>query len=243
MPDTVQNKITLALKDSGVLGIGQIAQAEYLNDSFVRLNQMLAQWQRKRWLIWHLIDLHVVSTGAQSYTVGPGGDINVLVRPDRLESAFFRQVINASPPNEIDYPLEILESREDYNRIALKQLQSFSRCIFYDSAWPLGAIYPWPVPQPAIYEVHISVKELLNAFTSLAQVVDLPSEYDAAINFCLQQRLRAAYRLPPDPEINALAKDALNTLRMANFQIARLQMPRALMRPAGYYNVYSDQIR
>lgn len=239
----VTKLLQLALKDSGVLGVGQSALAEDLNDTFTRCNQMLAQWQRKRWLIWHLIDLSILSTGAQSYSVGPGGDIDMPVRPDRLESAFFRQIINAQPPNQIDYSLEILESREDYNRIALKQLSSFSMYIFYDSDFPLGHIFPWPIPQANIYEVHVNVKALLNSFTSLGQTIVLPPEYDAAILFCLMQRLRVAYRLPQDPGIDGLAKDALNTLRKANAQIPRLQMPSGVVRPSGYYNVYSDQVR
>jgi hypothetical protein len=240
---TPNDLITLALRDSGVIGTGQNPLAQDVNDAFTRLNQMLAQWQRKRWLIWHLIDLGILSTGQQSYSIGPGGDIEVPVRPDRLESAFFRQIVNTSVPNQIDYSLEILESREDYNRIALKQLSSFGMYVFYDSAWPLGNIFVWPVPQASIYEIHISIKELLNAFTTLNETIMLPPEYEAAITFSLMQRLRVAYRLPKDPGIDGLAKDALNTLRKANTQIGRLQMPTGIVRPSGYYNVYSDQIR
>ena len=240
---TPADLISLALVDSGVLGVGQIALAQDVNNTFTRLNQMLAQWQRKRWLIWHLIDLSVPSTGAQSYSIGPGGDIPMLVRPDRIESAFFRQIINSTPPNQIDYYLDILESREDYNKIALKQLSSFAMYVFYDSGYPLGHLYFWPIPQASIYEMHISIKELLNTFTTLSQTIILPPEYEAAITYNLQRRIRAAYRLPPDPEINALAKESLNVLRQANTQIPRLQMPRGLTRPSGYYNVYSDQIR
>jgi hypothetical protein len=241
---TPNDLITLALRDSGICGTGQNPLAQDVNDGFTRLNQMLAQWQRKRWLIWHLIDIAIPSTGAQSYSIGPGGDVNMLVRPDRLENGcFFRQIINASPPNQIDYPLTILESREDYSRIALKQLKSFGEYVFYDSAFPLGHIFPWPIPQADIYEIHICIKELLNSFTTLSQTIVLPPEYDAAITYNLQRRFRAAYRLPPDPEINALARDSLNVIRMANAQIPRLQMPRELVRPNGHYNVYSDQIR
>jgi len=240
---TPDDLIVLALQDSGVIGVGQIPLAEDVNNCFKRLNQMLAQWQRKRWLIWHLVDLSIVSTGAQSYTIGPGGDIPFLQRPDRLESAFFRQIINETPPNQIDYYLRILESREDYNRIALKQLQSFAMYIFYDSDYPLGRIYPWPVPQANIYEIHVSVKALLSSFASLTTPIVLPPEYEAAITYNLQVRIRAAYRLPADPSINALAKDSLNVLRKANTQIPVLALPEGLTRPSGYYNVYSDQIR
>lgn len=237
---TPNDIINQALKTSGVLGIGQTASAEDTNDAFLLLNFMLSQWNRKRYLIWNLIDASIVSTGAISYTVGPGADINI-PRPDRLEASFFRQLI-PSIPNQIDYPLEILESRETYNRIALKALVSFPNYIFYDSAYPIGTIYPWPVPQANIYSVHITVKNQITAFTSVSQLINLPPEYHAAFLYNLAARLRPAYQLPPDPTIIALAKDSLEVIRGANAQIDRVVMPTEILRP-GIYNIFSDQIR
>jgi len=44
------------------------------------------------------------------------------------------------------------------------------------------------------------------------------------------------------PITMALAKEALNVLRMGNAQVPNLRMPDDLIRP-GIYNPYSDQIR
>lgn len=241
MTTTPSDIILQSLKDAGTLGVGQSALAEDMNDAFRKLNWMIAQWARKRYLVYHLVQVGFTSTGAQSYTVGPGGNYNVAVRPDKLEAAFFRQLVQ-SQPNQIDYPLELLQSMEDYSRIALKQLQSFPSYIFYDSGWPLGTIYPWPVPQANLYSVFIIIKEQLAQFTSLAQTIDLPPEYMAALQFNLTIRLWPAYKQAPDATIVALAKDALNVLRGANTQIARLTMPDDLTRP-GVYNPYSDIVR
>ena len=233
--------LKLALKDSGVLAVGQSPQPEDISDAFVRVNMMLAQWGKKRWLVYHLVDVAKVSTGAQSYTVGPGGDFDVAYRPDRIEAAFFRQTVQ-SVPNQVDYPLEIIEARETYNDIALKMLSSFPSYIFYDSSYPLGHIFPWPIPQSGIYEIHLSLKEVLSQFTSVSQVINLPAEYVPLIHYNLCARLRPAYQQLPDPTITALAKDSLNVVRGANTQIPRLKMPTDLTRP-GVYNPYSDQIR
>lgn len=61
------------------------------------------------------------ATGAQSYTVGAGQSINI-TRPDRIEAAFVR-LVNGT--QAVDYPLDLLGSREDYNKIALKGLSTF----------------------------------------------------------------------------------------------------------------------
>lgn len=238
---TTPNDICIAaLKKARVLGVGQTALAEDINDSFQDLQDMLGQWQRKRWLIWHLVDYAFTSTGAQSYTVGPAGQFNINPRPDKIESAFFRQMIQTNP-NQIDYPLQIIPDRETYNKISLKQLTTFPQYLFYDSAFPTGLAYPWPLPLASIYEIHLTVKETLAQFTSLVQTISLPLEYFAALKFSLARRLRQAYGLPIDAELNALAKDALNVIKNANAQIARLSIPTDLIRP-GIYNVFSDQI-
>lgn len=230
-----------ALRDIGVVGVGQTARAEDINIAFTRLNWMVSQWNRKRWLLYHLVDVAFVSTGAQSYTVGPGQNFDVAIRPDKLEAAFFRQIIQ-SQPSQIDYPLQILYAREDYNNIALKQLMSFPSYIFYDSDWPVGTVYPWPVIQSNIYELHLSLKMVLANFTNLSQVINLPGEYDAALHHNLVARLAVVYTKPLSDAMIALAKDALNVLREGNTQIARLVLPQDLLH-AGVYNVYSDQVR
>lgn len=237
---TPNDIIVQSLKKAGVLGVGQTALAEDINDAYLDLQDMLGQWQRKRWMIWHLVDYGFQGNSSVNYTVGPGGNFNINPRPDKIESAFFRQTVQ-SQPNQIDYPLELIVDRETYNRISLKQLQTFPQYLFYDSAFPTGFAYPWPLLQN-IYELHLTVKETLAQFTSLNQTIVLPLEYFAALKFSLARRLRQAYRLPIDTELNALEKDALNVIKNANAQISRLVIPTDLVRP-GIYNVFSDQIR
>lgn len=237
MATTVGQLISDALTDSTILGVGQTALAEDSSRAFRLLNQMTAQWNRKRWLIWHLIDVSIASTGAQSYTIGPGGDFNV-ARPDRLEFAFFRQP-QGGGSSPVDYVLRIIESREDYDRIVLKQMGTWPDCVFYDSAYPLGNIYVWPVPSSQ-YSIHLTIKDTISAFTGLTQEIVLPPEYEAALLYNLICRLRSAYAMAPDATMVALAHDALNVLRGANTQIPTLSMPRNVLSTGRSYNVFSD---
>lgn len=241
---TVQDICSAALKEAGALAVGQTALAEDLNDAWARLQWMLQEWERKRWLVYHLVQLSFTSTGAQSYTVGPNGDFNTgasSVRPAKIEDAFLRQLQNTAP-NQVDYPLELLQSREDYNKIALKSMASFPGAIFYDAAWPLGVLYTYPVPSATIYAIHLSVlAQLPVSFATAATAFNLPYEYYNAILYNLALRLRPKYgiRTYNGDMVPGLAKDALNALRGANTQIARLSMPRELVR-SGIYNIFSD---
>src|SRR6185503_2685618 len=92
---TAQDIIQFALKACGVLGVGQDALQQDLDDSLDAMNMMLGLWNRKRWLIWHLLDAGAVCTGAEYYTVGPGKQIDI-PRPDRIEAAYLRQIVNGN---------------------------------------------------------------------------------------------------------------------------------------------------
>lgn len=229
--------ITQALKKAGVVGVGQTPEAEDTNDAFSDLNMMLGQWSRRRYLVFHLVDVAKVSTGAASYTVGPGGDFNVS-RPDRIESAYFRSLQQAAP-NRPDYPLTVLTAMEDYAAIGLKSIVGFPQRVFLDTAYPLTTLYVWPIPTAGLYEIHLLLKADLPGFTTLTQDINLPPEYQEAILYNLAVRLGASYKMPADPVVMAIAKSSLSTIRNSNVQIPTLRLPDDLTR-SGAYNIYTD---
>jgi hypothetical protein len=262
---TVADLCSAALVECGAWGVGQTPSQSDVNDAQARLQWMLQQWERQRWLVYHLVDYAKVSTGALGYSIGPGGDFDTnpnpgggpTTRPAKIESSFLRQLESGvgpfappfgppfgGPTGGIDYPMTLLFSREDYNRIALKGLMSFPGFLFYDSAWPLGFVYPWPVPQPSIYELHITVREQLPAaFANSSVAFNLPYEYYSAMLYNLALRLRPKYGLStwPGDHLPGLAKDSLAVIRPSNAQIQRLNMPGDLVRPQ-LYNIFSDRM-
>lgn len=244
---TARDLILLALKTCGAIGEGQTPSAENMQDGLKRLNWLLAQWNRKRWLVYNTVDFSVATTGAVSYSIGPvtveHGTPSIVVdpRPAKLEAAYLRQIV-PSQPQPIDFPLDIITSREEYSRIPLKTLTTFAYSIFYEPHYPVGFLYPWPVPQANLYEVHIIVTTVLQKFPNLDTEFAIPEEYEPALESTLAIRLAPTFTLPVTPEMLASSKDALNVLRQANNAIGVLTLPTALMRP-GIYDPYSDQTR
>lgn len=228
--------IALALKDIGALGIGQAISAEDTADALATLNMMLGQWQGERLSVYHLVDTAKQATGAQSYTVGTGGDFNVL-RPIRINAAYAR--LNAGSATPIDYPVTIIDSREDYSRIALKALQSFPGWAYYDPAFPLGNLLFYPVPN-STFELHIVTMEALPQFTAPAQTINLPPEYMAAIRYNLGVYLAPSYQIEPQPSLVRLAMNAKRVIKRMNNQIQSMTMPRGLGTKQRY-NIYSDR--
>lgn len=252
---TIGDLCTSALFESGAFSTGQNPRAVDINNAWKRMQWMLQQWYQKRYLVYHLVNLAIVSKGQVLYTVGPGGDIDTgsgSVRPTRVESAFVRQLQQPGiqfqsetvTPNNVDYTLEILQSRQDYDKITLKNLQAGpGEAVWIDADWPLSNLYVWPVPQANIYEIHISIKEQLpTAFPTLATAVSLPYEYYGAILYNLAMRLRSPYRIMtfPGDMLPGLAKEGLAIVRGPASQIAKLRMPSTIRR-RGLYNIFSDR--
>ena len=238
-----------ALRKAGIVGIDEDIEQPVLNDAFSDLNDLLAQWQRNRYLVWRLSTYSFVSTGAQTYSVGLNQTVNINPRPDRIESAFLRIINNAPPGNlPVDLPLNIISSKEDYNRIAIKNLGTLAWRIFYDpgqeppndAGWSVGTLYPWPIPQATIYEIFVTFKEVLNRFTSLQSKVNLPPEYVPAMKWCLAEVLRESYQMPASPQISKLARRALNSIRLANVAIPILTLPSAVGNRRRAYDYHSD---
>jgi hypothetical protein len=242
---TAVDIIRLALLHSGAVKLAQTIYAEDVFLGFDMLNCMLAQWSRKRWLIWHLLDLSVPTpTFKKAYSIGSGGDFD-FPRPDRLEYAYFRQFTTGGDANNgagpVDFPLTLLQSMEDYASYALKFLTTWPQGVFYDAAFPLGQILPVPIPNVANSELHVLIKDTLNQFPTPTTPVNLPPEYFEAIWSNLALRVAAAY---PDAEIDPFtvgqAKAALSTIRTANAQVPRLRMPAGMTRPP-LFNIFSYQ--
>lgn len=235
---TPSEVITLALKKIGVIGVGQTALAEDLNDALNELNMMIGQWNSTRYMLYHLVTNSVNCTGAASYTIGPGGNISVSERPDLIESAFIRQPNLA--PSPIDWPLKAIPSRENYNAIALKSLQSFPSYYWYDAAYPLGLIYPYPIPNNQ-YQLHVTTRQILTGFTDLAQEITIPSVYLQALVYNLAAILCTSYDKPTQPEIVAIAQAAKVTIKGNNSQIPNAVLPDGLTRGT-LYNIFNDQM-
>lgn len=240
---TTRDVLTFALKKSGVLGVGRPASASDIDDALSDFQDLLAQWTRKRWMNWDTLNVGKVSTGALTYTAGPGGDYNVTPRPTRIRSAFLRNLNQSGINNLVDTPVEVIPSREEYDRISLKSLVSFTQYVFLDTAYPLAIVRPYPVPNANIYSLFLTFSDVMPQVTVDTDLSTFPAEYLPAMKFVMARRLRQSYGkgMKPDPELNAMAREALNVIEQANLQIPELVMPKTLTANSPGYNILSDQ--
>lgn len=233
-----------ALFKAGITGRGVTPQQEDVMDALQDLNDMLGQWRTQRFMVWNLLNTGFLCDGRTTpYSCGPGGDYAMTPRPNRIESAFVRQMQNTGNLF-VDTPLKVLDAREDYDRINLKTLTSFPMAVFLDTAMPMAQLYVYPWPSPSgMYAVHITTKNTMPEIQLNTDLSGFPDGYVPAMKFNLARRLRQSYGRghKSDPELIRLANDALDTVIQANLQIPEMGMPPALLQRGSGYNIYSDQ--
>ncbi len=186
------------------------------------------------------------TTTVTGVTVATSAQIVVTQRPDRISGAYIR-ILGGQPAGgfggqPVDQPLEWISSAEGYADIALKQLVAFPKAWYYQPETPVGSIFFYPWPQASLYEMHVIIKNAFPLILPLNTVLtNLTPVVRAGMVYNLARRLRQAYGkgLRPDPELNALAKDSLETIRMSQVAAPQLTMPPLLRRPS-HYNIYGD---
>jgi hypothetical protein len=255
-PETVGEALFLALRMAGRINDQQSVSegSKDVSDAFTLLMAMMAQWQRMRWLVWAEVESSVISTGKLYYTVGLKQDFNI-GRPDKIHAAFVRLKsgnivsdgavleeqlpfpLGASPSfmgaNPVDIPLTIVEAKEDWAHISIKDLRSIPSAVFYDSVWPVGRAFFWPVPPANTYELHLITKTSLPSYEGLDDPLAMPPEYTAAIIDNLACRIIVASGGQISRELAGQARASLETVRMTNAQIPLLGMPAALTHHRG----------
>lgn len=241
-PETGLSVVNDALLMAGIIGQGQQPSSEDLTQALRRLNGMISQWSVKRWMVFRLAEIGITSTGQTTpYTVGPGGQFNVAVAPNRIENAFVRQLSsNQSLP--VDTRLQVVQAREQYDLATLKlKFISYPSLVYLDTTFPTASLYVYPWPNSGVYQIFISMKDALPIITATTLMSSMPGMYLEAMKTNLAKLLRQAYGkgTKPDPELNAQAKNALNTVKNANIQVPELLMPNGLAQ-GGTYNIYSD---
>lgn len=220
---TVVGIINLALKDAGVLGVGETASADDLSDSFETLKQMVGQWQIDGLMIYAQSEVSFSPNGAQSYTIGSGGTINT-TRPSEIIGAFWRE-------GTTDHDLDVLTSFEDYQRIATKSDTGSPDLVCYDPDYALGTLYVWP--KASTGTIHLTVRSPLPTYATTSESLAVPAEYELALRYSLAELLAPSFQLPLNPKIERLAMRARKIIKRNNLRIPSLSMPAAILAHGG----------
>lgn len=245
---TANTLIYMALRNLNVVGRGQSATQQQINDGVYLLNELFDEWNAKGIMCY---SLNIQSyntigvppnndTSGQYYTYGPGGnfDTGSSPRPENITQGTW-SVPGTTVPN--DLPMIQLTPQE-YATIRAKQTTSTVATYFsYFPQAPLGKVYFWPVPRVAT-TVKFTTMESFPTTLTAASVIQFPAGYAKAIRYELIIALSRMYGKEVTPDVGAIYEDIKNDITLNNVaqRIGKFKFPTNMPGSQGAYNIYTD---
>jgi len=217
-----------AMLDLAVLGSGKTPTTNEQTDCLRKLNDMLDSWSLSSILVPFRTQVSHTLTGAQSYTIGSGGDINT-TRPTYIESAYVKHQI-------IDYPVRVIRDRAEYDRIEQKSIIGIPRVIYYEPSLPLGKVFIWYVGD-ASYTLYMNVRGQLAQFPDTSTDVDIAPGYKRAMSANLAIEIAPMFEVTVSQELVKKASESLSMIKRLNRQVPVMQYDTAIPSFNESYNI------
>lgn len=235
--------ITRAMRECAALSIAEVPSAEEAAVGLENLNAFVGALQIQRLAIWvrerAVYDLVADQGGPDNpYTIGDGGDFD-RHRPADIATASI--ISNNNPTQPVELGIDILNYQE-WQGVTSKEVTSqLPQYLYYERSMPLGKIYLYPIPTDSTVDLVLYLPTPMTEFADLVTDYDLPPGYADMLSYGLAVRFASLYRLPRDPQLEQLAKDAMAVVKRTNIEeLLMTTDPELNQRPAGIYNWLSD---
>lgn len=237
---TVQDVITGALSDLGIIQAGETPANADTEIAFSRLNDWIDGNKLLAGLIFTTERTTWALGSAAYYTVGPQATLN-MARPTSPEDidgvAFYDTTI--TPILEL---ATALFTDGQYQAIPQKTLTSTYPVGFYYSptfgvsGW--GTLTPWPIPTSTTLRGVIYARAPVDEFDATTDTVYLPPGYRRFFRTNLAMEVAAAFGVPVPPQIERIARSSKHDVETANLRMVDLSVDPLLT--VALYNIYSD---
>lgn len=185
---TAQDLIRVALNEIGIYGASETLRSDDAQLGLTVLNDMMDSWSNESLSCFCILEQTApLISGQAAYTIGPGGDFD-MVRPLRiLEDPGTAYTLDS---NGNKYPLQVVprDKWNMYSNTSSIVTSNFPTVLFYDPQYPLGIINITPFPNIA-YQMYWDSYQQLESFPALTTTISLPPGYNAAIRHNLAAEL------------------------------------------------------
>jgi hypothetical protein len=225
--------IEQAARKIHVLGRGQTLSADEAQEGLTALNNMLSMFSIEGGLVYSITKETFPLTGAQSYTIGSGGDFNTTAPVDiiSLYTTLGTTDYRATPLNATEYA-----------SIETKSIVGEPNYYFYDNNRPLGRIYLYPVPN-STYTVTIYSYKAITSFSDLTTDYNLPEGVETMLVHNLAVIWAPEYEKEASPTVKSMALQSkiavLGFNRRNNYPTSRID---GVPTGGNGYNIYTGRI-
>jgi hypothetical protein len=236
MAYTTLNLITDVLLDMGVIADQQTPTAAQSTGALVKLNDLIESWNLDPQKLYGATQ-HIIPFVANqaTYTIGSGGDLNI-ARPNDITAAFVRSTF-ASPTQQQDIPITILNDQQWADIPVKGQVGSYPYAVWFNMTFPLITAYITPIANLTNYSLVLWDKND-NGTLALNTVLSLPAGYKRALKYGLFIELAPSYQIPVSQEIATLAVTSKMSIDRQNLQINTLETSGATR-----YDILSNTVR
>lgn len=237
---TIGDTITAALQDIGVVEAGESPASDDSALALARVNEWIDGLANENLTLYTRLRTTWTITGAASYTVGSGADINV-VRPVSPEAitAIGYQDTSVSPTLERLLPLL---TEDAYAAIPQKALTGvYPQAFYYNPTLTTGTLIQYPLPTSATLQGVIYTQIALTEFAALTTTFTLPPGYKRWFRTQLTIEIAAAFQINPPASLVKIAADSMATIKRTNTRRLDMRYPRGayVQRPGGWYDITS----
>lgn len=179
---TPQRLITMALRDAGKLGRGQIPDSDYFLEGMQRLADVLYFQQTQGLKLWLLEDITVpLVQDVELYTFGPGGDVDMR-KPFRVEFGYGTDSAPAANRRQIS-PI----SYQDWSYLSNHTQSGQVSQYFVDKQLDLLKVYLWlrPDADQVLGSIHLVMRTKAEHLENLTDTMTFPPEWYMALRWAL----------------------------------------------------------
>lgn len=239
---TVSDICRGALQALGVVGAGDTPSAEDSSIALELLNGLLDQWAAERLAIYFSTRTEVTIVASDgSYTVGSGGDVNI-VRPVYLDEV---RLLNNNVTPSIETPLTWLDDQA-YRAWPMKtQTNTYPIAWWYNPTFTSsrGTLELLPIPTGSGLEFVVYSPTAIARYAAITDTFSLPPGYERMLRMNLAMELAAPFEREPSALVTRGARESLATVKRANIRPVELQLSCAALIGSnrGRYDIYTDQ--
>lgn len=245
---TVNDLITASLKRINVIGGTDSIEPDLAADALQRLNSLIETWELEQLFVPYTLRTTWTLTSTKGilgnpYTVGTGGDINIL-RPPQPNGLDVRYQDTTVSPT-IEYRLTPLTD-DAWNLIPQKGLTSPLPTSWYYQptyAGNLGSLYLWMVPTNSGLQGVMYSPSTIAQFVATTDTIVLPPGYYRALrdNLAVELFVETDYQAQIDPVLMQAAAESKAAIKRVNYRPMDMGVDPALTSRHGFrYSIFSD---
>lgn len=187
--NNVVRVITYAMRDAGLLGNTQDPKSGQLAEYSNRLNDVINFFGTQGLKLWVQQDVAVpLTAGQNTYTLGPGLNIN-MTKPLRVLQGYYQDTTNAAVPvNRPIFPL----STEEWLRLSTQATQGSISQYWVQKLQTYLSVSFWLTPDSTTASngaSHLWVEGQIQNFTGITDAMNFPQEWYMALRWNLADEI------------------------------------------------------